>query len=123
MPNITFSSPILPKDDTVYVKTGARNTILKFAKENKIALPFECEDGNCGSCLVHVTILGDKKAHAQHLTEKEKATLMAEGFLSKEQIKKIENNDMPPPYRLACQFFPLDEDVLIRFSGEPGVAA
>lgn len=28
---------------------------------------------------------------------------------------------MPPRYRLACQFIPRYENILVRFSGEPGV--
>jgi hypothetical protein len=28
---------------------------------------------------------------------------------------------MPPPYRLACQYIIRHEDILVEFSGEPGV--
>ena len=34
---------------------------------------------------------------------------------------KTEVEDMPPPYRLACQYIVRDEDILVEFSGEPGV--
>jgi hypothetical protein len=28
---------------------------------------------------------------------------------------------MPPPFRLACQYLVQDEDILVEFTGEPGV--
>jgi hypothetical protein len=58
---------------------------------------------------------------AQSLTEKERATLLAAGKLKKQDIEKAVVSDMPPPFRLACQYIVRDEDVLVKFSGEPGV--
>ncbi|HUL12998.1 MAG TPA: 2Fe-2S iron-sulfur cluster-binding protein [Methylococcaceae bacterium] len=121
MGNVTFSSPLLPKDVTVYAVAGDTHTLLRIAQKNKIPIPFECEDGECGSCVIEVTELSDKPFMAQDLTEKERATLLAAGKLTKEQIKEAEVNDRPPPHRLACQYIVRDEDVLVKFSGEPGV--
>lgn len=121
MPNITFSSPLMHKDVTVYTPAGGVHSILQLAKQHKIPLPFECGDGNCVSCVIKVTNLSDDKAHAMHLTEKEKATLLAEGFLTKAQLREIEESDMPPSIRLSCQFIPAENDVLVEFSGDAGV--
>jgi len=122
MATITFSSPLMEKDVTVYAVAGdTQQSILKLAKKNKIPLPFECEDGECGSCVVHVTSLENKPRMSQALTDKERRTLVAEGLITKEELKNAEVNDMPPAYRLACQFIPRDEQILVRFSGEPGV--
>jgi ferredoxin len=122
MATITFSSPLLEKDITVYAVAGdTQQSILKLAKKNKIPLPFECEDGECGSCVVHVTSLENKPRMSQALNDKERRTLVAEGLITKEELKDAEVKDMPPAYRLACQFIPRDEDILVRFSGEPGV--
>jgi len=122
MATITFSSPLMEKDVTVYAVAGdTQQSILKLAKKNKIPLPFECEDGECGSCVVHVTSLENKPRMSQALTDKERSTLVAEGLITKEELKNAEVNDMPPAYRLACQFIPRDEEILVRFSGEPGV--
>jgi len=123
MANVTFSSPIMKKDVTVYAIAGDRRSILYLAKKNKIPIPLDCEDGECGSCLVEVTRIGNKPFMAMDLTEKEKTTLYASGKISKQQIAETEVKDMPPPYRLACQYIVRDEDILVRFSGEPGVAA
>lgn len=121
MATICFSSPLLKKDVTVYAVAGDTHSVLKLAKANKIPLPFECEDGECGSCVIRVVSLEDKPRMAQSLTEKERRTLVAEGLITKQELKDAEVNDMPPAYRLACQCIPRDEDILVRFSGEPGV--
>lgn len=122
MATITFSSPTMEKDLTVYAVAGATSkSLLKLAKKNKVPLPFECEDGECGSCVVHVSPLEDKPRMSQALTEKERHTLVAEGLISKQELVAAEVNDMPPAYRLACQFVPRDEEILVQFSGEPGV--
>ena len=122
MATITFSSPLLEKDITVYAIAGeTTHSVLKLAKKNKIPLPFECEDGECGSCVIKVVSLEGKPRMSQALTEKERRTLVAEGLISKQELKDAEVSDMPPAYRLACQFIPRDEDILVSFSGEPGI--
>ncbi|MDD2768329.1 MAG: 2Fe-2S iron-sulfur cluster-binding protein [Methylococcus sp.] len=121
MANVTFSSPLLAKDVTVYAVAGDTDTLLKIAQKNKIPLPFECEDGNCGSCVMEVVSLSGKPFMAQDLTEKERATLLAAGKLSKAEIEEAVVNDKPPRYRLGCQYIVRDEDILVKFSGEPGV--
>lgn len=121
MANVTFSGPTLPKDITVYAVAGANGTLLALAKQNNIAIPFQCQDGDCGSCLIKVTHLGINKPMAIALTEKEKLTLSVNGKLNKETLAEAEVNDMPPPYRLACQYIVRDEDILVEFTGEPGV--
>ena len=37
------------------------------------------------------------------------------GKITKEQIADAEEKDLPPPYRLACQFIARNEDVLVKF--------
>jgi ferredoxin len=121
MANVTFSGPTLEKDVTVYAVAGDRGTLLSVAKAANIAMPFQCQDGECGSCLIKVTHLGQNAPKAIHLTDKEKLTLSVNGKLSKETLAKAEIEDMPPAYRLACQYLVQDEDILVEFTGEPGV--
>jgi len=121
MANVTFSGPTLDKNITVYAIAGDNGTLLAVAKANNIAIPFQCQDGECGSCLIKVTHLGANAPKAIHLTDKEKLTLSVNGKLSKELLAKTEVEDMPPPYRLACQYIVRDEDILVEFSGEAGV--
>lgn len=121
MANITFSGPTLSKDVTVYAVAGDNLTLLGVAKKNHIDIPCQCEDGECGSCLVKVTHTSMKPPMAVTLTDKERATLSINGKMKPEWVENALTNDMPPPYRLACQYIVRDEDLLVEFSGEPGV--
>lgn len=115
MANVTFSSPKMKKDLTVYATAGDTSTLLALAKQHKIPVEFECENGECGSCAVEVAILTNKQPMGVHLTEKEKVALKLAGKITKQQIEQAEVNDIPPPWRLACQFIVRNEDVLVKF--------
>ena len=123
MANITFSSPSMPRDVTVYAVAGDRGTILAIAKANKIPIPFDCQDGECGSCLIEVKHLDPLARHAIALTEKEKEMLKQLGKITKKEIVDAEVNDMPPRHRLACQCFVRHEDVLVTFEGDKSLPA
>lgn len=123
MANVTFSSPLMARDTTVYAVAGNTQTILALAKQHKIPIPFECGDGNCGSCLIEVTPMTKKPAMAMALTEKEKARLKELQKLTAAELEAAEVNDTPPRFRLACQFVARDEDVMVSFSGTPGGSA
>jgi ferredoxin len=115
MANVTFTSPAMKRDITVYAVVGDRRSLLAVAKEHKIPVNFECENGECGSCAIEVSVLSDKLPLASHLTEKEKTVLRLAGKINKEQIADAELNDEPPPWRLACQYIVRDEEILVRF--------
>ena len=115
MANITFSSPAMKKDLTVYATAGDCRTLLSIAQENKVPIHFECENGECGSCIVEVVVLANKQPMGMHLTEKEKTVLRFAGKISKAQSAEAEVNDVPPPWRLACQFIVRNEDILVKF--------
>lgn len=121
MANVTFSGLNLAKDITVYAVAGDTATLLALAKKHEVPIPFQCQDGECGSCLVKISYLGEKPPLAVALTEKEKLTLSVNGKLSKELLEAAEVRDVPPPYRLACQYIVRDEDILVEFTGEAGV--
>jgi ferredoxin len=123
MANVTFSSPVLAKDVTVYAVAGDRGTILALAKEHKIPIPFDCQDGECGSCLVQVTNLSKNARYGIALTEKEKEILRQLGKISPEEIRNAEINDMPPLHRMACQCFVRNEDIMVRFEGDQTIPA
>lgn len=115
MANITFSSPKMKKDLTVYATAGDCHTLLAVAKANKIPVEFECENGECGSCAVEVDILANKQPMGMALTEKEKTALKLAGKITREQIENAEVKDIPPPWRLACQLIVRNEDILVKF--------
>ena len=101
----------MKKDLTVYATAGDCRTLLSIAQENKVPIHFECENGECGSCIVEVVVLANKQPMGMHLTEKEKTVLRFAGKISKAQIAEAEVNDVPPPWRLACQFIVRNEDI------------
>ncbi len=113
---VTFSNPEY-RDKTVYAVAGSHTeTLLKLARENKIPINYECEDGECGTCLVKISSV-DKKLERMGgpLTEKEKAVLRQSGKLSKEEMEKMIVDDFPSPWRLACQVIVRDEDILVEY--------
>jgi rubrerythrin/ferredoxin len=123
MANVTFSSPVMPRDITVYAVAGDRGTILALAKEHKIPIPFDCQDGECASCIVEIKHLAPSVRCAIALTEKEKEALRQLGKITREEIKDAEVNDMPPRFRLACQCFVRNEDIFVSFEGDASLPA
>ena len=122
MATIYFSSPIMPRNRKVEATAGDRRTLLGVAKAHGIKIPCECEDGECGSCLVKVTHLDGDRVKAIMLTDKERITLKSIGRISAKDEERAYVNDIPPLYRLACQTIVTDEDLLVEFTGEPGGA-
>lgn len=118
MANVTFSSPVMPRDITVYAVAGHRGTLLALAKAHHIPIPFDCQDGECGSCLVEITHFSPRERYGIALTEKEKELLRQFGKITKAEIMDAEVNDMPPHHRLACQYFVRNEDIMVSFEGD-----
>jgi ferredoxin len=121
MPNVTFSSPLLHKDLTVYAIAGDTSTVLAIAEANKVPIPHDCRTGECGSCLIEVVTLSGKTMGSL-LTENEKTQLKSIGKITPEEIRKAEVEDIAPKFRLACQYVVRDQDILVKFTGEPGGA-
>ena len=113
---ITFSSPEY-KDKTVYAVAGSHTeTLLKIARENKIPINYECEDGECGTCLIKVSSVDNKLQRMDGpLTEKEKDVLKSSGKLTAEEMERMIVDDLPSPWRLACQMIVRDEDILVEY--------
>ncbi|MBF0246482.1 MAG: (2Fe-2S)-binding protein [Alphaproteobacteria bacterium] len=122
MANVYFSSRIMKKNKKVEAVAGSRDTILKLAQKNGVKIPHECEDGQCGSCLVKVIHLDGERIKGVMLTDKERSVLQSIGKLSSKDIERADVHDIPPVYRLACQCVVTDEDLLVQFTGEPGGA-
>ena len=122
MATLYFSSPIMKKNRKIEAVAGKRSTLLGVIKEHNIPVPHECEDGECGSCLVKITHLDGDRIKGVMLTDKERNVLKSIGKLSAREEELAAVRDLPPTYRLACQTIVTDEDLLIEFTGEPGGA-
>lgn len=115
MANVTFTNPDY-KIKTVYATAGSHTeTILKIAKQNKLPINFNCEDGECGTCVVKVTSLAKSGRMGGPLTEKEQQVLLDLKKVSKEDIEKMRVDDLPTQWRLACQMIVRDEDILVEY--------
>ena len=100
---ITFTNPGY-KDKTVYAVAGSfTETVLKIAKTNRIPIKFDCSNGECGSCVIRVTHIGDNGPMGYHLEEKEKRILRELGKISKADLERMIVGDLPSEWRLACQ--------------------
>jgi len=112
---VTFTNPDY-RDKTVYAVAGSHTqTILKLARENKIPIDFECENGECGTCAIQVSSLDKKDRMGGPLTEKEKTVLREIGKLSKQEMEQMIVDDLPSPWRLACQVIVRDEDLRVSY--------
>jgi len=115
MANVTFTNPEY-KDKTVYATAGSHTeTILKIAREHKIPIDFSCGDGECGTCMVKVSSLTDKGRMGGPLTDKEVTVLQQSGKVSKADLEKMRVDDLPSPWRLACQVIVRDEDIVVEY--------
>ena len=113
---VTFTSPEY-RDKTVYAVAGSHTqTVLKLALENKIPINFQCEDGECGTCIVKVSSI-DKKHQRMGgpLTEKEKVVLKQIGKVTQEELEQMIVDDLPSEWRLACQMIVRDEDIRVEY--------
>jgi ferredoxin len=115
MPNVTFSSPLLRRAVTVFSEDARASSVLALAEAHRIPLPHVCGAGDCGVCAIDVLTLSGKML-GSFLTEKEKLKLAALGKITSEDISLAEAKDVAPRYRLACQYVPRYEDVLVKFS-------
>jgi ferredoxin len=114
---VTFSN-VAYRDKTVYAVAGSHTeTVLKVAKTNKIPINFNCEDGQCGSCLIRVSHLAPRKTEVSGgpLTQKEISVLREQGKITQEEIDNMAVDDLPTQWRLACQMVVRDEDVLVHY--------
>jgi len=80
MPKVTF------KDDDLEVEVELDSNLKEVAQNEGASLPFGCEQGICGTCLIHV-VSGEE--NISDMDDQEKETLEAMGA--------------EPGQRLACQ--------------------
>ncbi|GAO35454.1 ferredoxin [Sulfuricella sp. T08] len=116
MAAITFLNPGLKDKVRVIIPPGSRATLLKLAKDLTLPLRCNCESGDCGTCAVKVVPLHHPHGNGTvRLGELEKNILFQAGKLSWQQYDSDVLKDMPPLWRLACQYQVKDEDILVAF--------
>jgi ferredoxin len=101
MYQVTFSKDFPGNGLDRGFRASPADVILAIAKNHNVPIPFECEDGECGSCIVEVEEVGEKSAH--HMTEKELEKLVSLGALTQAEADELTDKDLMSKYRLACQ--------------------
>lgn len=113
MVTVTFLTPPMRDRIVVEVPDNTRITLLNLMR--RFNLPRQCcGEGKCGNCAVKVMPLR-KSARLVSLSEKEKRELFQAGKLSLEECESLQVRDIPPRWRLACQYVVSDEPVLVAF--------
>ncbi len=110
---ISFLNPALHDRITVPVPEVGKPTLLSLSKKYQLALRCDCVSGKCGMCAVKVAPLNRESPRRVRLTGMEKEVLHRLGKLSDQQYQSEELPDMPPLWRLACQYVVGDEDIWV----------
>jgi len=116
MPKIIFQHPEFEEIEIYAPAASHKRTVLSLAKEYKVPIHFDCQDGECGSCVIRVTDAnGNATRMGAHMTDKEKTVLREIGKISKQELERVIVDDMPSEWRLACQMIVRDEDIRITY--------
>ncbi len=116
MAEVTFLTLKLPDRYTVNVDPAQRRTLLSLMREFRIPGYCRCEEGRCGSCAVKVLPRpGRPGARRVTLSGREKRALLKRGKISRQQYETDVLADVPPLWRLACQYVVGDEPILVAF--------
>lgn len=91
----------------------AGRSLLAIALEHGVPIPFTCDGGACGACLVEVKPIGAPVPVAA-LTEAEAFLLDAMG----KGPSATNGAAAPSSWRLACQYVVRDESVAVYFAAE-----
>jgi len=113
MGSITFLNPALYEPVTVPVPERGQDTLLSLSEKYRLPLRCDCKSGVCGTCAVKVAPLHRDGPHAIRLSGMEKEVLHRLGKLSDQQYRSEQLPDMPPLWRLACQYVVEDEDIWV----------
>lgn len=101
MYQVTFSGEFPGHGRERGFRASPADVLLALAKNHNVQIPFECEDGECGSCVVEIEEVGEKSAH--HMTEKELETLIRENVITQAEADELVEKDVMCRYRLSCQ--------------------
>ena len=115
MATIRFWSSCTDKTISVPGLPGERPTLLSIAQDHGVPILFNCVTGDCGACVVHVETRSSGTTDVAPLSEKEKFLLRAMVLLTAADLENAEARGVPAGVRLACQYRPGDEDIVVTF--------
>lgn len=116
MATIRFLSSCMDKTITVSTPSGERPTLLTIAQDHGVPILFNCDTGDCSACVVNVETRPSGTTEFAPLTEKETFLLTSMFLLTNKDVKNAEEGRAAPETRLACQYRPGDEDIVVTFA-------
>jgi ferredoxin len=114
MVTVTFITPPMRERLVVEVTENSHVTLLTLMERYNLPKHCVCGEGKCGACAVKVAPMR-KSARVVKLNETERRELLRAGKLTQEQSESFALKDIPPIWRLACQYEVSDEPVLVAF--------
>jgi len=116
MSTVTFLTQPLRNKLTIQLEPKDRRTLLSLIREYNLPKQCSCGEGKCGTCAVKVAPLNRQgESRTVHLSDEERRALFLSGKLSQQQYESEVLPDIPPLWRLACQYVVLDEDIMVAF--------
>ena len=76
---------------------------MRVAKDNGVKISVDCEDGECGSCVVTVKET-TSEAQTHYMEDKEINTLVSIAALSRDKGHQLQQDTLSHSHRLACQY-------------------
>jgi ferredoxin len=86
--------------------------LTRVAKENGVPLSLECQDGQCGSCMVLVENLADEEP-TSYMEDLELDKLVELGAITEKEANTCQQYTIAPKVRLACQTL-IKGDILVK---------
>ena len=114
MVTVTFLTPPMRENLVVEVPENTHVTLLKLMKQYNLPKVCVCGEGKCGACAVKVAPLR-QNARLVSLNELERRELFQAGKMTREECESKALKDIPPRWRLACQYEVAGESVLVAF--------
>jgi len=123
MVNVIFCGFGNGQDKRVFAKPG--DVLLRVAQSNGVTIPTDCKDGMCGSCIVRIEDIATNemmdpqaedyasKGKAVYMDDKELATLVEMGAITKKEAEIAQQYNRPTPVRLACQCV-IKDSILVK---------
>ncbi|CAL1240564.1 2Fe-2S iron-sulfur cluster-binding protein [Candidatus Methylocalor cossyra] len=91
-----------------------RRTLLELIERHGLRHRCDCRAGTCGSCAVRVAVVGSQGGFpGVRLGPLERETLYAGGKLTRQQYAAPLVASGVPMWRLACQYHPGEEDIIV----------
>ncbi len=120
---LLFPPPCWRRDVTVYAVAGDRGTVLALAKAHKIPIPFDCQDGECGSCLIQVTHLSPHTKYGIALTEKRKRPCASWARSPLRKSVTPRSTTCRPAIGWPASASSRNEDIMVTFEGDQTLPA